>query len=42
MTIARQRLGKYVPEVTLSTVEGRPLLGNGSLDAFPQQRIGTQ
>jgi hypothetical protein len=28
MTIARQRLGKNVPEVTLSTIEGHPLLGN--------------
>jgi hypothetical protein len=28
MATARQRLGKYVPEVTLSTIEERPLLGN--------------
>jgi hypothetical protein len=28
MTTARQRLDKHVPEVTLSTIEGRPLLGN--------------
>jgi hypothetical protein len=27
------------PSVTLSTVEGRPLLGNASLDTFSQQRI---
>jgi hypothetical protein len=31
MTTARQRFGKHVPELTLSTVEGRPLLHNGSL-----------
>jgi hypothetical protein len=42
MTIARQRFGKQVPEVTLSTVEGHPLLGNRSLDTFPQQLISTQ
>jgi hypothetical protein len=35
MTIARQRFGKHVPEVTLSRVEGYLLLGNGSLDTFP-------
>jgi hypothetical protein len=42
MTIARQRFGENFPEVTLSTMEGRPLLGSGSLSMFPQQRIGTQ
>jgi hypothetical protein len=31
MTIATQRFGKHVPEVTLSTVEGRLLLDNGLL-----------
>jgi hypothetical protein len=36
MTIARQRLGKHVPEITLSTIEGYPLLGSGSLGTFPQ------
>jgi hypothetical protein len=41
MTIARQRIGKHIPEVTLSTV-GYPLPGNGSLDTFPQQQISTQ
>jgi hypothetical protein len=29
MTIARQRLGKLTPEVTLSTIEGHQLLRNG-------------
>jgi hypothetical protein len=28
MPIARQRLGKHIPELTRSTVEGHPLLGN--------------
>jgi hypothetical protein len=42
MTIASQRPGKHVPEVTLLTIEGRPLLGNGSLDTFSQQRISTK
>jgi hypothetical protein len=28
MTSDRQRLGKNIPEVTLSTIEGHPLLGN--------------
>jgi hypothetical protein len=32
MTIARQRLGKHIPGVTLSTIKGHPLLGNGSID----------
>jgi hypothetical protein len=41
MTTARQRLGNQLPEVTLSTIEGRPLLGNRSLDMFPQQQINT-
>jgi hypothetical protein len=42
MTIDRQRLGKHIPEVTLSIVEGHPLLGNESLDTFPQQQISTK
>jgi hypothetical protein len=42
ITIARQRLGKHIPEVMLSTKEGHPLPGNGSLNIFPQQRISTQ
>jgi hypothetical protein len=32
MSIARQRLSKHIPEVTLSTVEGYPLLGNGPIN----------
>jgi hypothetical protein len=28
MTIAGQRLGKHIPEITLSTTEGHQLLGN--------------
>jgi hypothetical protein len=31
MTIARQRFGKYIPNITQSTVEGPPLLGSKSL-----------
>jgi hypothetical protein len=42
MTIARQRFGKQISEVTLSTVEGQPLLGSKSLGTFPWQRIGMQ
>jgi hypothetical protein len=42
ITIARQRLGKHVPEVTLSTMEENMLLGSGSLGMFLQQRIGVQ
>jgi hypothetical protein len=29
------------PSITLSTIEGRPLLGSGSLNTFSQQRINT-
>jgi hypothetical protein len=29
MPITRQWLGKYTPELTLSIIEGYPLLGNG-------------
>jgi hypothetical protein len=36
MAIARQPFGKIIPEVMLSTIGGHPLLGNGSLDTFPQ------
>jgi hypothetical protein len=32
MTIAGQRLGKHSPGVTLSTIEGHPLLGNGPIN----------
>jgi hypothetical protein len=42
MTITRQRLGKHIPEVMLSTVEGHSLPDNWSLNTFPQQRIDTQ
>jgi hypothetical protein len=35
MTIARQRIGKHISEVTLSTVEGYPLLGSKSLGTLP-------
>jgi hypothetical protein len=32
MTIAGQRLGTRIPEVTLSTIEGYPVLGNGAIN----------
>jgi hypothetical protein len=32
MTIARQRLGKHSPGVTLSTIEGHRLLGNETIN----------
>jgi hypothetical protein len=41
-TTAKQWLARHVREVTLSTIEGRSLLGNKSLDTFPQQRINTR
>jgi hypothetical protein len=28
MPIAKQRLGKHIPEINLSMIEGRPLLDN--------------
>jgi hypothetical protein len=28
----RQRLGKHIPEVTLSTIEREPFLGNGPIN----------
>jgi hypothetical protein len=31
MTIAGQRLGKHIPRVTSSTIEGYRLLGNGAI-----------
>jgi hypothetical protein len=37
MPIARQRLGKHIPEVTLSTIEGYPLLGNGQINTHSCQ-----
>jgi hypothetical protein len=42
MTIAGQQLGKHFPDVALPKVEEQPLLGNGMLDMFPQQRISTK
>jgi hypothetical protein len=36
MTVARQRLGRHIPGIALSIVEGHPLPGNRSLDTFPQ------
>jgi hypothetical protein len=40
MPIARQRFGKHIPEVTLSTI-GHPLLGNGTINMHSwQQRDG--
>jgi hypothetical protein len=32
MAIARQRLGKHIPEITLSTIGGYPLLGNETIN----------
>jgi hypothetical protein len=32
MPIARQRLGKHIPQVTLSTIEEHPLLSNGTIN----------
>jgi hypothetical protein len=32
MTIARKLLGKHNPGVTLPTIEGHPLLGNGPIN----------
>jgi hypothetical protein len=32
MPIARQRFGKHIPEITLSTIEGYILLGNGPIN----------
>jgi hypothetical protein len=34
MTIARERFGKHVPDITQSTVEGPPLLDSKSLGTF--------
>jgi hypothetical protein len=31
MPIAKQRLGEHIPEVTLSKIEGYPLLDNGPI-----------
>jgi hypothetical protein len=32
MTIAGERLSKRIPEITLSTIEGYPLLRNGPIN----------
>jgi hypothetical protein len=32
MPIARQRLGKHIPEITFSTIQGHPLRGNGPIN----------
>jgi hypothetical protein len=32
MPFGRQRLGKHIPKITLSTIEGHPLLGNGPIN----------
>jgi hypothetical protein len=34
LTIARQRFGTHIPDITQSTVEGPPLLGSNSLGTF--------
>jgi hypothetical protein len=41
MPIARQRLGKHIPEVTVSTIEGHPLLGNWLIktDSWQQKTV---
>jgi hypothetical protein len=41
MTITRQRLGKHIPEVMLSTIEGHPLLGNGPINTHSGQQNTT-
>jgi hypothetical protein len=38
MPIVRQRLDKHIPEVTLSTIVGHPLLGNGPINMHSRQR----
>jgi hypothetical protein len=39
MTIAGQRFGKHISEVTQSTAGGHPLLGSKSLGTYPAQRL---
>jgi hypothetical protein len=41
MIIARQRLGKHIPAKRTRATEGRPLLGNGSVNAFLTVEAGT-
>jgi hypothetical protein len=38
MPTARQRLDKDIPEVTLSTIEAHPLLGNGPINTHSWQQ----
>jgi hypothetical protein len=38
MRIARQRFGKHIPKVRLSTIEGHPLLGNGPINRYSLQQ----
>jgi hypothetical protein len=38
MPIARQRLAKHIPEITLSTIEGHALLGNGPINTHSRQQ----
>jgi hypothetical protein len=41
MPIDGKRLDKYIPKVTLSNLEGHPLLGNGPINAhYCQERDG--
>jgi hypothetical protein len=37
MPIATEWLGKNIPEVTLSTIEGHQLLGNGPIKKYSWQ-----
>jgi hypothetical protein len=41
MTTAMQRLGKHIPEVTLSTIEGHPLPGKRSVQSTTSTRRHT-
>jgi hypothetical protein len=38
MTIAKQMLGKHIPEVTLSTIEGHPFLSNETINIYSSQQ----
>jgi hypothetical protein len=38
MPVVRQWLGKHIPEVTLSIIEGNPLLGNGPINTHSRQQ----
>jgi hypothetical protein len=37
MSTARQQIGKHIPEVPLSKIEGRPLLCNGPINTHSWQ-----